>query len=46
MTYIWENQEEAAVMGARAEARYRQEFSAHKMAQSYVEIYDEITDRN
>ncbi len=42
MTYIWENQEEAAVMGARAETRYRQEFSAHQMAASYVDLYEEI----
>jgi len=42
MTYIWKNQEEAAVMGARAEARYRKEFSAQQMAASYVDLYEEI----
>lgn len=45
MTYLWDHPEEAAAMGARAKVRYLQEFTAQKMAQSYVELYDEILGR-
>jgi rhamnosyl/mannosyltransferase len=46
MGYLWDHPEEAAIMGERAKARYFQKFTAQKMAQSYVELYDEITGRN
>lgn len=43
MAYLWDHTEEATAMGARGQERYRQNFTAHKMAQSYVKLYDEIT---
>lgn len=42
MTYLWENPEEAAQMGQRAEARYWQHFTADQMISSYVDLYEDL----
>lgn len=42
MDYLWDNPEEAADMGKRAEARYWKLFAAEKMAQSYVDLYKKL----
>ena len=42
MDYLWNNYEEAQVMGKRAEERYWRLFTAKKMANSYFSLYEEI----
>ena len=42
MDYLWNNPEEAAAMGKRAEARYWKLFTAKQMAQSYVNLYQKL----
>jgi rhamnosyl/mannosyltransferase len=39
MQYVWEHPEQAAEMGSRAAARYRQLFTADQMASAYVDVY-------
>jgi rhamnosyl/mannosyltransferase len=43
MEFLWDHPEEAAIMGERAKARYFENFTAQKMAQSYIELYNRIT---
>ncbi|TFW15396.1 glycosyltransferase family 4 protein [Duganella callida] len=45
MTRLWNDPELAAAMGRRAEARYWQLFTAEKMAESYLDLYRELTTR-
>jgi len=45
MDYLWNNPEEAAAMGKRAEARYWKLFTAKQMAQSYVNLYQKLLDK-
>jgi O-antigen biosynthesis rhamnosyltransferase len=45
MDYLWNNPEEAAAMGQRAEARYWKLFTAEQMAESYVALYKELLGR-
>ena len=45
MDYLWNNSEEAAAMGKRAEARYWKLFTAKQMAQSYVNLYQKLLDK-
>ena len=42
MKYLWEHPEQATEMGRRAEARYREVFTADKMVRSYVSLYDDL----
>lgn len=42
MDYLWNNPEVAARMGRNAEARYREIFTADKMAESYVSLYENL----
>ena len=42
MDYLWNNPQEAAAMGQRAEARYWKLFTAKQMAQSYVALYKKL----
>lgn len=44
MDYLWNNPEDAAVMGKRAEARYWELFTAQEMAKSYVSVYKKLLD--
>lgn len=46
MTYLWQHPEIAAEMGQRAETRYQSHFTADRMAQSYVQLYEELLSRN
>lgn len=39
MRYLWDNPEQAAEMGRRAEARYWQHFTADQMVEAYVKLY-------
>jgi rhamnosyl/mannosyltransferase len=43
MRTLWENPEQAAEMGRRAEARYWELFTAEKMAENYHALYHELT---
>lgn len=45
MDYLWNNPEEAEIMGQRAEARYWKLFTAEQMAQSYIELYKKLLGR-
>lgn len=45
MDYLWNNPEEAAAMGKRAEARYWEFFTTGEMARSYVALYKELLGR-
>ncbi|MEH6446050.1 MAG: glycosyltransferase [Oceanospirillaceae bacterium] len=45
MDYLWNNPEEAAAMGQRAEARNWKLFTAEQMAQCYVALYKELLGR-
>jgi len=45
MDFLWNNPEEAATMGQRAEARYWKLFTAEQMAESYVALYKELLGR-
>jgi len=42
MDYLWNNPQEAAAMGQRAEARYWELFTAEQMAQSYATLYKKL----
>jgi len=42
MDYLWHNPKEAASMGEQAEKRYRELFTADKMASSYVDLYQSL----
>lgn len=42
MKSLWENPEEAALMGHRANARYWKFFTADTMARNYVELYKSL----
>ncbi|WP_095146212.1 MULTISPECIES: glycosyltransferase family 4 protein [unclassified Pseudomonas] len=42
MRTLWENPAQAAAMGAKAEARYRQLFTADEMGRQWNELYQEL----
>ncbi|AMS15155.1 rhamnosyl/mannosyltransferase [Pseudomonas sp. NFPP07] len=42
MRQLWDNPEQAAQMGLKAEARYRQLFTADQMGQRWSELYQEL----
>ncbi|AXA58114.1 glycosyltransferase family 4 protein [Pseudomonas thivervalensis] len=42
MRTLWENPAQAQVMGARAEARYRQLFTSEEMGRKWVRLYEEL----
>lgn len=42
MRTLWENPTRAAEMGAKAQARYRQLFTADEMGRKWVELYEEL----
>ncbi|MCV2221442.1 glycosyltransferase family 4 protein [Pseudomonas mercuritolerans] len=42
MRTLWENPERAAAMGVKAEARYRQLFTADVMGRKWTELYQEL----
>ena len=42
MQYLWAHPEQAAEMGRRAKERYWQSFTADQMAQSYVDLYNDL----
>lgn len=42
MEYLWHHPTEATQMGKRAEERYWQHFTAQKMVNSYVDLYEEL----
>ncbi|HWH86308.1 MAG TPA: glycosyltransferase family 4 protein [Pseudomonas sp.] len=42
MRTLWENPERAAAMGVKAEARYRQLFTADEMGRKWTELYQEL----
>ncbi|PMY42004.1 glycosyl transferase family 1 [Pseudomonas sp. GW456-L14] len=42
MRQLWDNPEQAAQMGLKAEARYRQLFTADQMGQRWNELYQEL----
>jgi len=44
MQQLWENEKMAASMGARAEERYKELFTAELMVRSYVDLYRSIAD--
>ena len=44
MDYLWNNQQESKAMGERAEARYRNLFTAEKMSESYAHLYQKLYD--
>lgn len=43
MRYLWEHPQEATDMGIQAEERYWELFTADRMVESYVDLYNEIT---
>ncbi len=45
MDFLWNNPDVSAAMGERAEARYWDLFTAEKMAQSYVDMYRKLLNR-
>jgi rhamnosyl/mannosyltransferase len=45
MRTLWDNPSLAEAMGRRAEARYRQLFTAERMAASYHALYQELVAR-
>ncbi|WP_342246010.1 glycosyltransferase family 4 protein [Pseudomonas sp. OTU5201] len=45
MTRLWENPAEVAAMGARAEARYRELFTAEEMGRRWAKLYREVLAR-
>jgi rhamnosyl/mannosyltransferase len=45
MTWLWSHSGQAAEMGKKAHARYRELFTAKRMAQSYFELYQELLNR-
>lgn len=42
MRYLWENPDQAAEMGRKAEIRYWKYFTADQMVRSYVDLYREL----
>ena len=42
MRTLWENPARAAEMGLKAEARYRQLFTADEMGRKWTELYQEL----
>lgn len=46
MRQLWEQPEQAAQMGARAEERYWKYFTAGTMARSYVDLYSDLVRRH
>lgn len=42
MRTLWDNPQQAAVMGVKAEARYRQLFSAEEMGRQWAALYEEV----
>jgi rhamnosyl/mannosyltransferase len=42
MDRLWNNPKEVVAMGQRAEARYRELFTAKQMAEAYVELYKKL----
>ncbi len=42
MDYLWNNPEEAQLMGKRAEERYWKLFTAKQMAKSYFQLYENL----
>lgn len=42
MDMLWDNQERAVTMGAQAQARYWELFTASRMTQSYADLYAEL----
>lgn len=46
MRQLWRDEQEAARMGQRAEQRYWQLFTAQRMAERYVALYRELTERD
>jgi len=42
MRTLWENPERAAAMGIKAEARYRQLFTADEMGRKWTALYQEL----
>jgi rhamnosyl/mannosyltransferase len=45
MRYLWENPAEAEKMGRQAKERYMKYFTASQMANSYVNLYRELLDK-
>ena len=43
MRHLWENPGSAAEMGRRAEGRYRELFTADRMVDAYVRLYENMT---
>ena len=42
MRTLWDNPQQAAVMGIKAEARYRQLFTAEEMGRQWAHLYEEL----
>lgn len=42
MRWMWDNEQEAKLMGRNAEKRYRRLFTSQKMLESYVSLYKEL----
>lgn len=42
MRTLWDNPQQAAVMGLKAEARYRQLFTAEEMGRQWAHLYEEL----
>ena len=42
MQTLWDDEPQAAAMGAAAQQRFDQVFTAQRMAQSYVELYHDV----
>lgn len=45
MSWLWTHPEEAKEMGQRAHARYKNLFTAKKMAESYFDLYQKLLNR-
>jgi len=45
MTWLWSHSGQAAEMGKKAHDRYKELFTAKRMAQSYFELYQELLNR-
>jgi glycosyltransferase involved in cell wall biosynthesis len=45
MTWLWNHPEQAAEMGKKANSRYKELFTAKRMAQSYLELYHKLHKR-
>jgi O-antigen biosynthesis rhamnosyltransferase len=45
MRTLWDNPEMAAEMGLKAEARYRELFTADKMVASYIDLYRKLIEK-